>query len=387
MSAANHAVGAAIRLRAVLVILLACFGSLFYASAQAHEMRPAIVTASFDRSGDVEIRIALNLEAQIAGIGPEHSSTAQSGNAPLYDRLRAMSAAALEKAFAPVAGDLVDALHISFDGARTKLRLEKVEIPSSGDTALARSSVLILRGTAPPGAKTMTWMADPRFGENVFRVARNDAAKPFYSVFLSAGETSRAIPLNGAIEQKPWSGFVKYVTIGFEHIVPKGFDHILFVIGLFLLSPNLRPLLWQVTAFTLAHSVTLALGIYGLVSVSSAIVEPLIAASIAFVAIENLFTDRLQRWRPAVVFAFGLLHGLGFAGVLSEIGIPRDQFVTALIGFNIGVEFGQLAVIAACFLGVGLWFRRRHWYRRAITMPASVMIALVATYWFAERIA
>jgi hypothetical protein len=132
--------------------------------------------------------------------------------------------------------------------------------------------------------------------------------------------------------------------------------------------------------------VTLALGIYGVVRISPAIVEPLIAASIVFVAVENLFTDRLQRWRPAVVFGFGLLHGLGFAGVLKEIGLPSSQFVTALIGFNLGVELGQLTVIAACFLGVGFWFRHRHWYRWAITMPASAVVAIVATVWFFQRI-
>jgi hypothetical protein len=131
----------------------------------------------------------------------------------------------------------------------------------------------------------------------------------------------------------------------------------------------------------------LALGIYGVVSVPAAIVEPLIAASIIFVAVENLFTDRLHRWRPVAVFGFGLLHGLGFAGVLSDVGLPRAQFVTGLIGFNVGVELGQLAVIAACFLGVGLWFRHRHWYRRAVAMPASLAVAVVAAYWFVERVA
>ena len=123
----------------------------------------------------------------------------------------------------------------------------------------------------------------------------------------------------------------------------------------------------------------------GLIAIPSAIVEPLIAASIAFIAVEKLFTDRLRRWRPAVVFAFGLLHGLGFAGVLAEIGLPRDQFLASLLAFNLGVELGQIAVLATCFLAVGLWFRQRHWYRRAITMPASIMIAVVASFWFVER--
>ena len=110
-------------------------------------------------------------------------------------------------------------------------------------------------------------------------------------------------------------------------------------------------------------------------------------ASIVFVAVENLFTDRLHRWRPFVIFAFGLLHGLGFAGVLAEIGLPKAHFVSALVGFNIGVELGQLAVIAACFLAVGLWFRHRQWYRQAITMPASIAVACIAVIWVVERTA
>jgi hypothetical protein len=232
----------------------------------------------------------------------------------------------------------------------------------------------------------MTWTADARLGSNVLRVSRAGEPKPFFSAFLRGGEPSQAISLHAVVAQSALSSFARYVAIGFEHIVPKGLDHILFVVGLFLLSPHLRPLMWQVTCFTLAHSVTLGLGIYGVVSVPAAIVEPLIAASIVFVAVENLFTDLLQKWRPFVVFAFGLLHGLGFAGVLSEIGLPREEFVTGLIGFNLGVEIGQLTVIAACFFGIGLWFRHRHWYRQIITMPASAAVALVGAFWFVERI-
>jgi hypothetical protein len=121
------------------------------------------------------------------------------------------------------------------------------------------------------------------------------------------------------------------------------------------------------------------------VSLPEWIVEPLIAASIAFIAIENLFTRDLKPWRPFVVFGFGLVHGLGFAGVLREAGLPSGQFLNAIISFNIGVELGQLAVIGLAVLAVG-WFRNRTWYRPAITMPASVMIALVALFWTVERI-
>jgi hypothetical protein len=177
----------------------------------------------------------------------------------------------------------------------------------------------------------------------------------------------------------------KYLRLGFTHILPHGLDHVLFVLGLFLLSASLRPLLWQVTAFTIAHSITLALALYGVLRLPAMIVEPLIALSIAFIAMENLFTSDLKPWRPVVVFGFGLVHGLGFAGVLSDIGLPRGQYLTALLTFNAGVELGQLAVIALALAAVG-WFRRCAWYRPAVVLPASGAIAAVAVFWTIERL-
>jgi hypothetical protein len=176
-----------------------------------------------------------------------------------------------------------------------------------------------------------------------------------------------------------------YLRLGYTHILPKGLDHILFVLGLFLLTPRWTPLLLQVTAFTVAHSITLGLSIYGFVSLPSRIVEPLIALSIAYVAIENLFTRELKPWRLALVFMFGLLHGLGFAGVLTELGLPRDQFLTALVTFNLGVEGGQLTVIAAAALATAPVVRRE-WYRRRVILPACLAIAAVGLYWSAARL-
>src|SRR5688572_6062485 len=144
----------------------------------------------------------------------------------------------------------------------------------------------------------------------------------------------------------------QYLWLGYTHILPKGVDHILFVLGIFLLSPRLKTMLLQVTAFTIAHSITLGLSIYGILSLPSRIVEPLIALSIAYVAIENLLTRELKPWRVALVFIFGLLHGLGFAGVLRALGLPRDEFLTALVTFNLGVEGGQLTIIAIATIAV-----------------------------------
>ncbi len=179
--------------------------------------------------------------------------------------------------------------------------------------------------------------------------------------------------------------FLRFTVIGYAHILPLGLDHILFVLGLFLLSPRLKPLFWQVTAFTLAHSVTLAMTIFGLISVSPSIVEPIIALSIIFIAVENILTTNLKPWRILVVFLFGLIHGMGFAGVLAEIGLPEGQQVLALIAFNIGVELGQISVILLA-LGAVWFFRDASWYRTRVTNPASILIGLVGLMWFLERV-
>jgi len=180
---------------------------------------------------------------------------------------------------------------------------------------------------------------------------------------------------------------LEYLVTGFEHILPKGLDHILFVVGLFLMNARWRPLLAQITCFTLAHSLTLGLAVTGVVTLSPAIVEPIIAASIVYVALENLLTRRVRSWRLAIVFAFGLIHGLGFAGVLSDIGLPEGQLLSAIAFFNIGVELGQLSVIALCYALVGVWFAEKNWYQARVSNPASIAIALLAAFWVVERLA
>jgi hypothetical protein len=204
---------------------------------------------------------------------------------------------------------------------------------------------------------------------------------------VSAGNYSSKIPIALKASGK-WDKLValgRYIVVGFHHIIPEGLDHILFVLGLFLFSARLGPLLWQVSAFTVAHSITLGLAIYGVVRLPSSITEPLIAMSIVFVAVENIFTKEIKPWRYAVVFCFGLIHGLGFASAFADVGLPRQDFLIGLVGFNLGVECGQLAVIAGAFLSVG-WFRHRPWYRKVIVIPASSVIALIALFWTFQRI-
>ena len=179
--------------------------------------------------------------------------------------------------------------------------------------------------------------------------------------------------------------FAIFTKAGFEHIIPKGIDHILFVMGLFFASLQFRALLLQVTAFTIAHSITLVLAAVGLFQIQGSIIEPLIALSIVWVAIENCLFKEPSKWRFLVVFSFGLLHGLGFASVLSHYGLPKDNFASLLLAFNIGVELGQLSVLIIAFLLANLILRKRRKIEK-IRIPGSVIIGIVGLFWFIQRV-
>ena len=179
---------------------------------------------------------------------------------------------------------------------------------------------------------------------------------------------------------------VLYLKLGYNHILPLGLDHILFVLSLFLLSPKLKPVLWQSLAFTVAHSVTLGLAMYHVIKPSAKIVEPVIAVSIMYVALENIFSPRLKASRIGVVFCFGLVHGMGFASALSSLGLPSNSYLTSLVMFNLGVELGQVTVIVTAYLLLAKWFGNKPYYRKYIVIPLSGMIAAIAFYWTIQRI-
>jgi hypothetical protein len=371
----------------VMAIVVALYLALSSIAAQAHEIRPSIADFRLGENDRYEISVLTNLEAIIAGIGAEHGNTDADANAGVYNELRQFPPEELSARFEAIKSEFLQKLVIGFDGVTNLPEGVVANIPPVGDIDIARDSVLVISGVFPAGAKEFTWAWPQAYGASVIRMNPAGAASDQgYSAYLAAGETSEAIELVGAAPPTFWQVVKNYITVGFTHIIPKGLDHILFVVGLFLLSTKLRPLLWQITAFTVAHTVTLALGVLGYVSISPAVVEPLIAASIVYVAVENIMTDKLQKWRPVVVFCFGLLHGLGFAGVLGEIGLSAGHFVAGLIAFNVGVELGQLAVITICFATVGYWFGNKPWYRSMISIHASLCIAIIAAWWVYERV-
>ena len=175
-----------------------------------------------------------------------------------------------------------------------------------------------------------------------------------------------------------------WIIHGFEHIIPKGLDHICFILGLFLLQPNLRALLWQSTAFTIAHSITLGMVVAGLFTVPASIVEPAIALSIAYIGFENLWVKELKPWRIALVFCLGLLHGMGFASVMKDLDIPQGSIFKPLLGFNLGVECGQLTVLLAAFVVTWAFLKRPAF--RWIRLTGSLLIGATGLYWTVERI-
>ena len=180
--------------------------------------------------------------------------------------------------------------------------------------------------------------------------------------------------------------FGTYLQLGFTHIIPLGFDHILFIVSLYILQPRLKPVLMQATAFTVAHSITLGLAMYGFIRPPSAVIEPIIALSILFVAIENIITDRLSPWRVVIVFGFGLVHGMGFASALTGLGLPQKDYFGSLISFNVGVELGQVTVILLCWALVGRWAADKIWYKARVVVPISVVIGVVAAFWTVQRV-
>lgn len=375
-------------LRTVYVTLvagwaIAVFGTV---SAAAHEIGTTKVTARIGATG-YSIEVVVDPPSLLARLeslaGLPRSGPLPSGDYPA--RIEALQR------------EFLSQVDIRFDEERVTPQFAyaaNVQTDPLEQELGPGPATIRLTGSVPVNARAFTWRYSLTTASYAFAAVpdgANDAGRGSRGVrgiqWLEGGQVSGAFALEAATHSPSRANIAwTYFTLGFTHIVPKGVDHILFVLGLFFFSRRIRPMLWQVTAFTIAHSITLALSIYGVVRIAPDIVEPLIALSIAYVAVENLFTSRLRPWRIALVSAFGLLHGMGFAGVLSELGLPRSEFVTALITFNAGVEAGQLAVIAGAFALVAYWTSHREWYRRRIVVPASAAIALVGVFWTIERL-
>jgi hypothetical protein len=344
------------------------------ASAHPTALTHALITVNLNRTLEVTFTtLGEPLVAKLEAVGQGHPE-------------QATTADAIKTRIAALRDILTARVLVSADGVPIELRfVEVVPVPDERGKFAVR-----LAGRIPPGATRLSWSSSLVLGTYPLAVRREGAVAPASEdafEWLTGSETSGEYDLGSLTAGSRTARFLRSIAIGFAHIVPKGLDHILFVLGLFLLAARTRTVLLQVTAFTVAHSITLALSIYGVFTLPGSVVEPLIALSIVYVAFENLFTSTLTPWRLALVFAFGLLHGLGFAEALTALDLPRSEFLSTLIAFNLGVEGGQLAVIVAAAL---LLFAARipaADYRRCVARPGSIAIAIAGAYWMVERLA
>jgi hydrogenase/urease accessory protein HupE len=375
------------RIAGLLVLVLV----LTAPQVHADIVKPALVEISVNTNGNYRVEVRASIEALLTGINARYKDTRDAPTAVAYDELRVLQAGELTSAFEPFQTTFTGDIRLIFDGQPVPLTITRVEIPEPGYTKVPRISVIYLEGKVDRSVASVRWYYPARFGDNAVRVRQVDAINEKWHwsnwQWLRKDQPSEPFSLTEVFTRQPVTAVIAtYLVAGFEHILPGGLDHILFIIGIFLLSTHLRPLLWQVTMFTVAHTITLGLSMNHLISLPANIVEPLIALSIAYIGFENVVAKTLHTSRLLLVFAFGLLHGLGFASVLTDFGMPEDAFITALISFNVGVELGQLAVISLAFLAVGLWFSRKPWYRKVIVVPASTAIALIGLYWTWDRI-
>jgi len=373
------------------LLFILFFNCLSYGVALADVVKPALVEINVDEDRSVIIEVRASIEALLTGINAQYKNTQDAPNAEEYDDFRKMSAADLQLAFEAFKREFLQSVFILADAEKLILEIESVVIPPTGYTKVPRISVIQLSGKLSKTSKSLKWYYPAKFGDNAVRVKQIDKENEQWHwsqwQWLRNDEVSDVFSLTEIVaRQSAIEVVISYISIGFEHIVPRGLDHILFIFGLFLLSTHWRPLLFQVTMFTVAHTITLGLAMNNVVELPANIVEPLIALSIAYVGIENVYARVLHKSRLILVFLFGLLHGLGFASVLTDFGMPQDDFVTALISFNVGVELGQIAVISFAFVLLGFWFKDLREYRKFIVVPGSVLISIIGAYWFLERL-
>lgn len=258
--------------------------------------------------------------------------------------------------------------------------VERVELPGN-DNIQARLSFAM--PTADSFAVRLPLLERLPFGHRQHATVRDSEGTLLVQRILDKSDPCFEIPIAAAHNQHLWTqAFWSFAVLGVEHIAV-GYDHLLFLLALLIVGSGVRAAAVIITSFTVAHSITLALAAFGLIRLPPSVVEPLIAASIVYVGVENIWLGRgRNRW--LLTFGFGLIHGLGFASVLEEFVLDGQSLLLPLLSFNLGVELGQLA-IAAIFLPLVWACRRQEILTQRHAAACSFIIALVGAYWLAER--
>ena len=274
----------------------------------------------------------------------------------------------------------------------------RAEQKARGSYPLPIKLELYAHAQLAPTAKSFRIRLPEMLGEVIVSVERPDQeisalplkpneTSPDFDIPQQSSENSDGTPQprspsDGA---STWTILIRFTSLGFTHIIPDGADHCLFVLGLFLMSPKLKPVLVQISAFTVAHTLTLTLTSQHIIGMPSSIVEPAIAASIAFVGIENLLAKKVDYKRTIIAFMFGLVHGMGVATAFNEAKFPPGMLLESLAAFTVGVEAGHISVLLAAFAAL-TWCAERPWYRTRVAFPLSLLISVIAMFWFVQRV-
>jgi hypothetical protein len=366
-----------------------CFAILFFFSStiNSHEIKPAIVDLII-ADGQASIDFKINAEQILSGVdASQYQDTNDAPQAELYDQFREKNEEELKQDIQQNWNLFQDQITISgLEGSSLSL----VDLMIDQDVNPEYPRDTNLKTEVPLNQNEITIQFVKELGPVVIRQFEDISKENMiFSTYLQPGEISAELsPVSQATISQT---IIEYIILGMEHIVPKGLDHILFIFGVFFFAVKLKPLLWQVTMFTLAHSLTLILASLKLVFIPASIIEPLIALSIGYVAFENIFQrqgkfhSRSNAIRYAVIFFFGLIHGLGFAFVLEDIGLPTGQLILSLLSFNIGVEIAQIGLVVLAYL-LMFYPSKQLWYQKAIQIPCSLVIGLIGIYWFFERV-
>ena len=371
------------------IIFFFIFFFLFISlSLKSHEIKPSIADFSINESS-LTFEIRLNAELILSGIDASDIQNTDNSNLSYkYDDLRKLPDNDLKENIMSNWDNISQNIYIKLDGDVQELNLLSIEIINQRNYEVTRDTIINFHIPLDKKNTSFSFSMSKKFGSIILREQNlNKNVDQLYTNYLNSGDASDLINLNHTVALTKINSFIKYLFLGIQHIIPKGLDHILFIIGLFLFSNLIRPLLLQVTMFTIAHTITLVIASLSLINVNASIVEPLIALSIVYIGVENIFKKYSNtKIRYYVIFLFGLLHGLGFALVLKDVGLDYSNLLMNLVSFNIGVEIAQIFILFLLYLTIGLFFSKKKYYKIIFQIPLSLFISLIAIYWFVERI-
>ena len=363
--------------------------SIFFCNTSfAHEIKPSIADFTYDQSY-LNFEVRLNAELILSNIDASNiSNTNSSPLTEIYDRYRLLNKKDLENSILESWKDISSNIDIKINNKLKEIDLIKIDTQDVKNFEISRDTLISFRVLLNEESENFTFKWIKNYGAIILR-ENNDLKleDELVTEYLQSGTETDPIFFKENNFRSMFTSFTKFFVLGIQHIIPKGLDHILFIFGLFLFSSSLNKLIKQITIFTIAHSITLIFVSLSLIKINPQIVEPIIALSIVYVGLENIFKNYIKEYmRYVVILFFGLLHGLGFALVLSDIGFRSSKLFINLISFNIGIEVAQISIILFLYLLIAIKFANNKYYRIAFQIPSSILIASIGLYWFIERI-